>query len=72
MLWNADFFIQSQIIEMIEVKAFRIFITMHSLFQSERLRTNVKITLYTALIRSIMIYANPAPELAADTCLLKL
>jgi hypothetical protein len=49
--------------EMTEAKA---------LFKSQRLNANIKLTLYKALIRSVMIYACSAWELAADTYLLKL
>jgi hypothetical protein len=59
-------------IEMLETKAFRTFIRFYSLFKSERLSTNIKLTLYKALIRSVLTYACPAWELAADTYLLKL
>jgi hypothetical protein len=41
-------------IEMIEAKAFRAFIRVYSLFKSECLSTNVKLTLYKAMIRSVM------------------
>jgi hypothetical protein len=44
-------------IESIETKAFRTFIRLYSLFKSERLSANIKLTLYKALIRSIMTYA---------------
>jgi hypothetical protein len=47
-------------IEMIEVKAFRTFITISSLFKSERLSANMKLILHEALIRSVMTYACPA------------
>jgi hypothetical protein len=50
-------------IEMTEVKVFRIY----SLFKSERLSANIKITFHKALIRSVMTYACPAWELAGDT-----
>jgi hypothetical protein len=40
--------------------------------KSERLSTNIKLTLHTALIRSIMTQACPTWELAAETYLLKL
>jgi hypothetical protein len=59
-------------IEMIEAKAFRTLIRVYSLFKSERLSANIKLTLHKALIRSIMTYACPAWEFAADTNLLKL
>jgi hypothetical protein len=59
-------------IEMIEAKSFRTFIRIYSLFKSERLSTNIKLTLHKALIWSIMTYACPAWEFAADNHLLKL
>ncbi|PNF22596.1 hypothetical protein B7P43_G12673 [Cryptotermes secundus] len=59
-------------IEMIEAKAFRTFIRVYSLFKSERLSANIKLTLHKALIRSVMTYASPAWEFAADTHLVKL
>jgi hypothetical protein len=57
---------------MIEVKAFRTFIRTYSLFKSERISANIKLTLHRALGRSVMIYARPPWEIAADTYLLKL
>jgi hypothetical protein len=57
---------------MIEAKAFRIFISIYSLFKSELLSANIKLTLHKALIKSAMAYARPVWELAADNCLLKL
>jgi hypothetical protein len=59
-------------IEMIEAKAFRTFIRVYSLFQNEPLSTNIKLTLNKALINSVMTYACPAWEFAADTHLIKL
>jgi hypothetical protein len=59
-------------IEMIEAKAFRTFIRVYSLFKSGRLSANIKVTFHKALIRSVMTYACPAWESAADTYLLKL
>jgi predicted transcriptional regulator len=59
-------------IEMIEAKVFRTFIRIYSLFKSGLLSANIKLTLHTALIRSVMTCANPAWELAADTYLVKL
>jgi hypothetical protein len=59
-------------IEMIEAKAFRTFIRIYSLLKSERLSSNIKLTFHKALIRSIMNYACPAWEFAADDHLLKL
>jgi hypothetical protein len=57
---------------MIEAKAFRTFIRKYSLFKSEQLNTNIKLTLHKGLIRSTMTYACPALEFAADNHLLKL
>jgi hypothetical protein len=57
---------------MIEAKAFRTFIRVYSLFKSERLCINIKLTLHEALIRSAMTYASPAWESAAETHLIKL
>jgi hypothetical protein len=59
-------------IETIEAKAFQTFIRLHSLFKSERLSTNIKLTLQKALIRSVMAHACPAWEFAAEIHLLKL
>jgi hypothetical protein len=59
-------------VDTIETKAFRTFDRIYSLFRSERLSANIKITFHKALIRSVMTYACPAWEIAADTCLLKL
>jgi hypothetical protein len=41
-------------IEMIEEKAFRTFIRIYSLFKSERLSADIKLTLHKALIRSVV------------------
>jgi hypothetical protein len=49
-------------IEMIETKAVRTFITIYSLFNSEHLSANIKLSLHKALIRSVL----------ADILLLKL
>jgi hypothetical protein len=54
-------------IELTEAKAFRTFIRIYSVFESERLSASIKLTLLKALIRSEMTYACPAWELAADT-----
>jgi hypothetical protein len=54
-------------IGMIEAKAFRTFVRIYSLFKSECLRANIKLTLHKALMRCIMTYACPAWELAAPT-----
>jgi hypothetical protein len=40
--------------QMIEAQAFRTFIRVYSLFKSERLSANIKLTLHKALIRSVM------------------
>jgi hypothetical protein len=58
--------------EMIEAKAFRTFIRIYSLFKSARLSPNTKLTLHKALVRSVLTYACPAWNFAADTHLLKL
>jgi hypothetical protein len=58
-------------IKRVEAKACRTFIRICSLFKSDRLNANLKLTLYKALIRSLMTYACPAWEFAADTHLLK-
>jgi hypothetical protein len=58
--------------QMIEAKAFRTFIRIYSLFKSERLSANIKLTLHKALIRSVMTYACSAWEFAAECHLLKL
>jgi hypothetical protein len=55
-----------------ESKALRTFIRIYSLFKSERLKAYIKVIHHKALIRSVMIYACPAWEFAADTYLLKL
>jgi hypothetical protein len=59
-------------IEMTEAKAFRTVIRIYSLFKSERLSANIKLTLHKALITSVMIYACPDWEFVADTNFLKL
>jgi hypothetical protein len=59
-------------IKTIETKAFRAFIRTYSLFKSEHLSANIKLTLYKALIRSIMTYASTTWQFAANTYLLKL
>jgi ribosome-binding factor A len=57
---------------MIEAKVFRTFISVYSPFKIERLSSNIKVILHKALIRSVMTYACPACEFAADTHLIKL
>jgi hypothetical protein len=44
-------------LEMIEAKAFRTFIRIFSVFKSESLCANIKLTLHKELIRSVMTYA---------------
>jgi hypothetical protein len=58
-------------IVIIEDKAFRTFIRIYSLFKSERLSTNFKLTLHRALIRNIMTFACSAWEFVAGNHLLK-
>jgi hypothetical protein len=53
-------------------KALRTYVRTYSLFKSGRLSTNINLTLYKALIRSIFTYACPPWEHAADARLLKL
>jgi hypothetical protein len=57
---------------MIEAMAFRTFIRIYFLFNSERLSANIKLTFHKALGRSITTYACPAWDFAADNRLLKL
>jgi hypothetical protein len=52
---------------MIEAKAFRKFIRIYSLYESDHLSANIKLTFH-----KVMTYACPATELAANTYLLKL
>jgi hypothetical protein len=60
-------------IEMIKANAFRTFIRIYSLFKSEQLSSNIKLTLHKALIRSVMTYSCNAWEFeAAESHLLKL
>jgi hypothetical protein len=56
-------------IEMIEAKAFRTFTRIYSIYKSEHLSANIKLSLHIALIRSVITYACSAWELAADTYL---
>jgi hypothetical protein len=53
--------------ETTEAKIVRTFIWIYSIFKSERLSANNKLTLHKTPIRSIMTYACPAGKLAADT-----
>jgi hypothetical protein len=58
--------------EMTEAKAFRTFTGIYSLFKSERLSANIKLTLHKTLIRSEMTFACTAWQFAANIYLLKL
>jgi hypothetical protein len=51
---------------MIKAKAFRTFMRIYYLFKSERLSISIKLILHKALIKSIMTYACPAWEFAAE------
>jgi hypothetical protein len=55
-----------------EAKAFRRSVRVYSLFQSDRLSANIKLTLHKAFISSVMVFAFPAWEFAADTHIMKL
>jgi hypothetical protein len=54
-------------IERTVAKALHTYLRTYSLFKSERLSTNIKLTLYKALIRLVMTHACPTREYAADT-----
>jgi hypothetical protein len=57
-------------IEIMNAKAFRTFFRIYFLFKSERLSTNFNLIFHKVLIRSIMTYACPSWEFAADRHLL--
>jgi len=57
---------------MIEAKARIMFIRVYSLFKNERLSANINNAPHKAQIRTVMAYAYPAWEFAADSHLLKL
>jgi hypothetical protein len=59
-------------IETIATKAPRIFISICPLLKIEPLNVGKKLTLYKALMRSVLTYACPAWEFAADRHLSKL
>jgi hypothetical protein len=59
-------------IEMTEAKAFRAVTRIYSLYKSERLSANIKLTFHKELIRSVMTYACPAWEFTTDMHLLNL
>jgi hypothetical protein len=54
------------------IEAFITFIRLYSLLKSKRLSVNIKLNLHEALFRSVMTFACPAWEFAAETYLLKL
>jgi hypothetical protein len=58
--------------EVIEAKAFRTFIKVHSLFINKRLRDYIKWAFHIAFIRIIMTYAYPAWEFAVNNHPIKL
>jgi hypothetical protein len=53
-------------------KALCTYLRTYSLFKSKHLSTNIKLTLYKALIRLVMTYACPTWNYAVDAHLLKL
>jgi hypothetical protein len=59
-------------IERAVAKALRTYIRTYSLFKIGRLSTNIKLTLYKALIRSAMTYGCPTWEKEAEAHLLRL
>jgi hypothetical protein len=59
-------------IEKTEAKALGTYIRTYSIFKSKHLRAHIKLIVYRALIKSIMTYACPTWEFAADTHLMTL
>jgi hypothetical protein len=59
-------------IEKTAAKALGTYIRTYSIFKSKHLSAHIKLIMYRALIRSIMTYACPTWEFAADTHLMKL
>jgi hypothetical protein len=59
-------------IEKTAAKALGTYIRTYYIFRSKHLSANIKLIVYRALIRSIITYAFPAWEFAADTYLMKL
>jgi hypothetical protein len=59
-------------VERTVAKTLRTYVRTYSLFKSELLSTNIKLALYKSLIRSVITYACPTCEYAADAHLLKL
>jgi hypothetical protein len=51
----------------ITTKAFRTFLRLYPLFKSERISTNINLTLHKDLIGSVMTYASPTWEFEPDT-----
>jgi hypothetical protein len=56
---------------LVSSKALRISISIYPLLKTECLSVSTKLTLYKTLIRSVLTYACPAWEFAADSHLLK-
>jgi hypothetical protein len=59
-------------IEKTAAKALGTYIRTYSIFKSKHLSAHIKFIVYRALIRSVMTYACPTLEFAADTNLMKL
>jgi hypothetical protein len=59
-------------IEKTAAKALGTYLRTYSIFKSKHLSTHIKLIVYRALIISIMTYACPTWEFAADTHLMKL
>jgi hypothetical protein len=59
-------------IEKTAAKALGTHIRTHFIFKSKNLSAHIKLIVYRALIRSLMTYAYPTWEFAADTRLMKL
>jgi hypothetical protein len=59
-------------IERTVTKALSTLLRTFSLFKSRRLSSNIELTLYKALIRSVITYACPTLEYAAGAHLLKM
>jgi hypothetical protein len=53
-------------------KALGTYIRTYSPFKSKHLNTNIELTLYKALIRSVMTYTCPTLEYAVDAYIFKL
>jgi hypothetical protein len=59
-------------IEKTAAKALGTYVRTYSIFKSKHLSVYINLIVYRALIRSIMTYACPTWEFAADTHLMKL